>query len=235
MLKINNFSKSYAKGTFAVEDLTLQVRPGEIYGFIGHNGAGKSTTIKAVVGALDFESGEILINGNSVKENPVACKKDIAYIPDNPDIYDYLTGIQYLNFICDLFGVGEERNEIIEKYAEEFEIKNNLGDLISSYSHGMRQKLVIISALVHSPKLLVFDEPFVGLDPIAAFKLKTIMHELCDKGCSIFFSSHVLEVVEKLCDRIGIIKGGKLVREGTVEEIVGDKSLENIFLEIADE
>lgn len=235
MLKINNFSKSYAKGTFAVEDLNLQVRPGEIYGFIGHNGAGKSTTIKAVVGALDFESGEILINGNSVKENPVACKKDIAYIPDNPDIYDYLTGIQYLNFICDLFGVGEERNEIIEKYAEEFEIKNNLGDLISSYSHGMRQKLVIISALVHSPKLLVFDEPFVGLDPIAAFKLKTIMHELCDKGCSIFFSSHVLEVVEKLCDRIGIIKGGKLVREGTVEEIVGDKSLENIFLEIADE
>lgn len=235
MLKINNFSKSYAKGTFAVEDLTLQVRPGEIYGFIGHNGAGKSTTIKAVVGALDFESGEILINGNSVKENPVACKKDIAYIPDNPDIYDYLTGIQYLNFICDLFGVGEERNEIIEKYAEEFEIKNNLGDLISSYSHGMRQKLVIISALVHSPKLLVFDEPFVGLDPIAAFKLKTIMHELCDKGSSIFFSSHVLEVVEKLCDRIGIIKGGKLVREGTVEEIVGDKSLENIFLEIADE
>ena len=233
MLRINNFSKSYAKGTFAVEDLNLQVRPGEIYGFIGHNGAGKSTTIKAVVGALDFESGEILINGNSVKENPVACKKDIAYIPDNPDIYDHLTGLQYLNFVCDIFRLdGAERNEKIERLSVEFGLEKNLGDLISSYSHGMKQKLVIISALIHNPKLLVLDEPFVGLDPVATHKLKEQMKELCKNGSAIFFSTHVLDVAEKLCDRVGIIKNGELVAEGEVKELLKDKSLESFFLEI---
>ncbi len=235
MLKIQNLSKSYQKGTFAVEDLSLNVKPGEIYGFVGHNGAGKSTTIKAIVGALGFDGGEILINGNSIKSQPVKAKKDMAYIPDNPDIYEYLTGIQYINFVCDVYNVGEERNEKIERYATDFQIKENLGDLISTYSHGMKQKLVLISALVHSPKLLVLDEPFVGLDPIASFRLKEIMKELCSSGSAIFFSSHVLEVVEKLCDRVGIIKKGKLVKEGKMQEIIGDKTLEKLFLEIADE
>ena len=235
MLKIQNLSKTYQKGTFAVEDLSLNVKPGEIYGFVGHNGAGKSTTIKAIVGALGFDDGEILINGNSIKSQPVKAKNDMAYIPDNPDIYEYLTGIQYINFVCDIYNVGEERNEKIEKYATDFQIKENLGDLISTYSHGMKQKLVLISALVHSPKLLVLDEPFVGLDPIASFRLKEIMKELCSSGSAIFFSSHVLEVVEKLCDRVGIIKKGKLVKEGKMQEIVGDKTLEKLFLEIADE
>ena len=214
MLKIQNLSKSYQKGTFAVENLSLSVKAGEIYGFVGHNGAGKSTTIKAIVGALGFDGGEILINGKNITTQPVEAKKELAYIPDNPDIYEYLTGIQYINFVCDIYGVGEERNEKIEKYATDFQIKENLGDLISTYSHGMKQKLVLISALVHSPKLLVLDEPFVGLDPIASFRLKEIMKELCENGSAIFFSSHVLEVVEKLCDRVGIIKKGKLVIEG---------------------
>ena len=235
MLKIQNLSKSYQKGTFAVENLSLQVKSGEIYGFVGHNGAGKSTAIKSIVGALGFDAGEILINGKSIKDEPVKAKKDMAYIPDNPDIYEYLTGIQYINFVCDIYGVGDERSEKIEKYANDFQIKENLGDLISTYSHGMKQKLVLISALVHSPKLLVLDEPFVGLDPIASFRLKEIMKELCSNGCAIFFSSHVLEVVEKLCDRVGIIKKGKLVKEGKMQEIIGDKSLEKLFLEIADE
>ena len=235
MLKIQNLSKSYQKGTFAVENLSLQVKSGEIYGFVGHNGAGKSTAIKSIVGALGFDAGEILINGKSIKDEPVKAKKDMAYIPDNPDIYEYLTGIQYINFVCDIYGVGDERSEKIEKYANDFQIKDNLGDLISTYSHGMKQKLVLISALVHSPKLLVLDEPFVGLDPIASFRLKEIMKELCSNGCAIFFSSHVLEVVEKLCDRVGIIKKGKLVKEGKMQEIIGDKSLEKLFLEIADE
>lgn len=235
MLKIKNLSKSYQKGTFAVEDLSLNVKAGEIYGFVGHNGAGKSTTIKAIVGALGFDSGEILINGKSISSQPVEAKYDLAYIPDNPDVYEYLTGIQYINFVCDVYGVGDERAEKIEKYATDFQIKDNLGDLISSYSHGMKQKLVLISALVHSPKLLVLDEPFVGLDPIASFRLKEIMKELCKNGSAIFFSSHVLEVVEKLCDRVGIIKKGKLVIEGKMQEIIGDKSLEKLFLEIADE
>jgi len=207
----------------------------EIYGFIGHNGAGKSTTIKSIVGAIDFEQGDILINSLSVKDNPVECKKVMAYIPDNPDVYDYLTGIQYINFVCDIFRVGEERNQRIKEYATLFQIEKNLGDLISSYSHGMKQKLVIISALVHNPKLLVLDEPFVGLDPIASHRLKELMRKLCDDGGAIFFSTHVLEVAEKLCDRVGIIKGGKLVKEGTMEQIAGDKSLESLFLEIADE
>ena len=235
MLKIQNLSKSYQKGTFAVDNLSLSVKAGEIYGFVGHNGAGKSTTIKAIVGALGFDSGEIIINGKDISSKPVEAKSDLAYIPDNPDIYEYLTGIQYINFVCDIYGVGEERNEKIEKYATDFQIKENLGDLISTYSHGMKQKLVLISALVHSPKLLVLDEPFVGLDPIASFRLKEIMKELCESGSAIFFSSHVLEVVEKLCDRVGIIKKGKLVIEGKMQEIIGDKSLEKLFLEIADE
>ena len=235
MLKIQNLSKSYQKGTFAVEDLSINVNSGEIYGFVGPNGAGKSTTIKAIVGALGFDLGEILINGNSIKDEPIKAKKELAYIPDNPDIYEYLTGVQYINFVCDIYGVGIERNEKIEKYATDFQIKENLGDLISTYSHGMKQKLVLISALVHSPKLLVLDEPFVGLDPIASYRLKEIMKELCQNGSAIFFSSHVLEVVEKLCDRVGIIKKGKLVKEGKMQEIIGDKSLEKLFLEIADE
>ena len=235
MLEIKNFTKRYGKGAPAVDGLTLTVNGGEIYGFIGHNGAGKSTTIKAVVGALGFEDGDIFIDGKSVKTDPIACKQVTAYIPDNPDIYDHLTGIQYLNFVCDIFSVGNERNERIKKYASDFEIEKNLGDLISTYSHGMKQKLVLISALIHTPKLLVLDEPFVGLDPIASHRLKEIMKELCLSGSAIFFSTHVLEVAEKLCDRVGIIKGGKLVKEGTMAEIAGDKSLESLFLEIANE
>lgn len=213
----------------------MTVKSGEIYGFVGHNGAGKSTTIKAIAGALGFDSGDILIDGKSIKNDPINAKQVLAYVPDNPDIYEHLTGIQYINFVCDIYGVSEDRNQRIEKYSTEFQIKDNLGDLISSYSHGMKQKLVLISALVHKPKLLVLDEPFVGLDPIASFRIKEIMKELCNEGCSFFFSSHVLEVVEKLCDRVGIIKKGKLVVEGTIEEIAKDKSLEKLFLEIADE
>ena len=235
MLEIKNFTKRYGKGAPAVDGLTLTVNGGEIYGFIGHNGAGKSTTIKAVVGALGFEDGDIFIDGKSVKTDPIACKQVTAYIPDNPDIYDHLTGIQYLNFVCDIFSVGNERNERIKKYASDFEIEKNLGDLISAYSHGMKQKLVLISALIHAPKLLVLDEPFVGLDPIASHRLKEIMKELCLSGSAIFFSTHVLEVAEKLCDRVGIIKGGKLVKEGNMAEIAGDKYLESLFLEIANE
>ena len=232
MLEIKNFSKSY--GDFkAVDNLNLTVKDGEIYGFIGHNGAGKSTTIKAVVGAMDFNEGEIYIDGKSVKKDPLGCKSVTAYVPDNPDIYDHLLGIQYLNFICDIFRVSEsDRNERIKKYAELFEISSNLGDLISSYSHGMKQKLVLISALVHNPRFMVLDEPFVGLDPVASHKLKEIMREKCNEGGAIFFSTHVLEVAEKLCDRIGIIKRGRLVAEGSVQEVVGDKSLESFFLEI---
>lgn len=231
MLRIENLKKSYG-AKVAVENLSLNVESGEIYGFIGHNGAGKSTTIKAIVGALGFEQGDIFIDGKSIKSDAIECKMNIAYIPDNPDIYDHLTGIQYLNFISDIFCVGKERNDLIKKYAQEFELENNLGDLISSYSHGMKQKLVIISALIHSPKLLVLDEPFVGLDPIASHKLKEIMREFCANGGAIFFSSHVLEVVEKLCDRVGVIKDGKLVAQGTMQQIAGDKSLESLFLEL---
>ncbi len=232
MLEIKHFTKKYGDFT-AVDDLSLTVKNGEIYGFIGHNGAGKSTTIKAIVGAMNFSDGEIFIDGASVKGDSTYCKRVTAYVPDNPDIYDHLSGIQYLNFICDVFRVSKaERNERIEYYADLFEIKSNLGDLISSYSHGMKQKLVLISALVHNPKFMVLDEPFVGLDPIASHKLKEIMRQKCEEGGAIFFSTHVLEVAEKLCDRIGIIKHGKLVAEGTVQEVVGDKSLESFFLEI---
>ncbi len=231
MLKIQNFTKRYGQ-FLAVDDLSLHVKKGEIYGFIGHNGAGKSTTIKAVVGALGLDGGDIFIDGKSIKESAMDCKRKIAYIPDNPDVYDFYTGIQYLNFICDIFCVGDERNNLIKKYASLFEIENSLGDLISSYSHGMKQKLVLISALIHSPDLLILDEPFVGLDPIASHNLKQIMKEFCANGGAIFFSSHVLEVVEKLCDRVGIIKKGKLVAEGTMQEIAGDKSLESLFVEL---
>lgn len=233
MLQIKNFTKKYGDFT-AVDDISFNVNKGEICAFIGHNGAGKSTTIKAIVGALNFNNGEILVDGISIKEKPIEAKKIMAYIPDNPDIYEHLTGIQYLNFVCDVFRVkNEERNNLISKYADEFELTNNLNDLISSYSHGMKQKLVIISALIHNPKLLILDEPFVGLDPIATHKLKNIMREICNNGGAIFFSTHILEVAEKLCDKVIIIKDGKIIKQGDMQELVKDKSLENIFLEIA--
>ena len=235
MLEIRNFSKSYERGKRAVDNLSLTVKDGEIYGFIGHNGAGKSTTLKAVVGVLGFEEGEIEIDGISVRKDPVAAKKITAFIPDNPDIYDYLTGAQYLRFIADLYRVTEaERKERVGRYAAAFEIGDRLEDLISSYSHGMKQKLVLISAFLHAPKLLVLDEPFVGLDPKAAFTLKEMFRAFCKEGGGIFFSTHVLEVAEKLCDRIGIIKAGKLIAEGTVSEVVGGGSLEETFLETCD-
>jgi ABC-2 type transport system ATP-binding protein len=234
MLKIKNFSKTYSNSKKkAVDNLNLVVKKGEIFGFIGHNGAGKTTTIKAIVGINEIDEGDIIIDGLSIKENAIECKKRIAYIPDNPDIYMSLTGIQYLNFIADIYGVeSKKREELIRKYATLFEILPNLGDLISTYSHGMKQKLVIISALIHSPRLMVMDEPFVGLDPKSAFSLKQVMKELCEEGVSIFFSSHVLEVVEKLCDKVGIIKEGKLIKYGTVSEVKGDESLESVFLEL---
>lgn len=236
MLEIKNLTKIYSKDFRAVDNLSLTVKSGEIYGFIGHNGAGKSTTIKSVVGALAFEEGDIYIDGYSIKKNPIECKKITAYIPDNPDIYDYLTGEQYLNFVGDIFGIEKTKMlEDIKHYATEFGIYDNLGDLISSYSHGMKQKLCIISAIIHNPKLLVLDEPFVGLDPLASHKLKEIMASLCKKGSAIFFSTHVLEVAEKLCDRVGIIKDGKLVCEGNMEEVTQNASLEKVFLEIARE
>ena len=232
MLKIINLSKSY-KNKKAIENISIEVNKGEVFGFIGHNGAGKTTTIKSIVGIHNFEEGDVLINSKSIKENPIECKKDIAYIPDNPDIYESLTGIQYLNFISDIFKVSKtEREEKIKYYSEQFEINKALGDLISSYSHGMKQKLVIISALIHSPKVLILDEPFVGLDPKASFILKEIMKEFCNNGGCIFFSTHVLEVAEKICDKIGIIKGGKLISYGKTNEVIGDKSLENIFMEM---
>ena len=232
MLKIINVSKSY-KNKKAIENISIEVNKGEVFGFIGHNGAGKTTTIKSIVGIHNFEEGDILINSKSIKKNSIECKKDISYIPDNPDIYEALTGIQYLNFIADIFKVSKsEREEKIKYYSEKFEINKALGDLISSYSHGMKQKLVIISALIHNPKVLILDEPFVGLDPKASFTLKEIMREFCNNGGCIFFSTHVLEVAEKICDKIGIIKGGKLISYGKTNEVVGDKSLENIFMEM---
>lgn len=236
MLEIKNFSKTYRGGKRAVDNLTLNVNAGDIYGFIGHNGAGKTTTIRACAGVLDFEEGEIIIEGNSIKENPVACKAITAYIPDNPDLYGFLTGIKYLNFIADIFGVAiDERRQKIEQYADMFELKSSLGDVISSYSHGMKQKLALISALVHSPKLLILDEPFVGLDPKSSHLLKQTMHDLCNAGGAIFFSTHVLDVAEKLCNKIAIIKGGKLVASGETSAIRGDQSLEEVFLEILEE
>ncbi len=233
MLKITDFTKSYKNDKKAVDNLNLEVESGDIYGFIGHNGAGKTTTIRSIVGVLDFDEGEILIDGLSIKKNPVACKQKMAYIPDNPDLYEHLTGIAYLNFIGDIYQVGKsEREALIKKYSDEFELTQNLGDTISSYSHGMKQKLAIISALIHKPKLLVLDEPFVGLDPKAAFTLKSIMTDICKNGSAIFFSTHVLEVAEKLCNKIAIIKGGRLVACGTMEEIKGNSSLEDVFMEL---
>lgn len=232
MLTITGFSKTYGDKK-AVSDLSLEIRSGEIYGFIGHNGAGKTTTLKAVAGILQFEEGEIMIGGKSIRKDPLSCKKMIAYIPDNPDLYEYMTGIQYLNFIADIFEVSEqERNERIHKYADLFELTKDLGQPISSYSHGMKQKLAVISAWVHEPRLIIMDEPFVGLDPKAAHLLKEMMREFCDNGGAIFFSTHVLEVAEKLCNKIAIIKKGELIRTGTMEEVKGDTSLEDVFLEL---
>ena len=232
MLEIRHFSKSYGGGKKAVDDVTIQVACGDIYGFIGHNGAGKSTTIRAVVGVLDFTDGDIYIDGHSVRDEPMACKQVTAYIPDNPDLYENLTGIQYLNFVADVFGIGPgEREERIRKYAGLFEITDALGDLIGSYSHGMKQKVAIISALIHNPKLLVLDEPFVGLDPKASFTLKEIMREMCGQGTAVFFSTHVLDVAEKLCNRVAIIKHGRIVAAGTMEGLTEGHSLEETFLE----
>ena len=235
MLKIEHLTKAYGEKK-AVDDLNLHIAPGEVYGFIGHNGAGKTTTLKSVVGILQFDAGEITIDGISIKENPLECKRRFAYIPDNPDLYDYMTGIKYLNFIADIFGVGaDERQERIRKYADAFELTADLAQPIAAYSHGMKQKLAIISAWLHEPKLILMDEPFVGLDPKAAHLLKEMMREMCDEGGAIFFSTHVLEVAEKLCDKVAIIKSGRLIRSGTMEEVKGDESLEDVFLELEGE
>ena len=235
MLRIENLTKNYGDKK-AVDNLSLHIQAGEIFGFIGHNGAGKTTTLKSACGILGFEEGEIFVNGISVKNDPIACKERIAYIPDNPDLYPFMSGLQYLNFIADVFKVSTKvRKERIEKYAEIFSLKNDLGQQISAYSHGMKQKLALISALIHEPKLMIMDEPFVGLDPKAAHTVKGIMRELCNKGSAIFFSTHVLEVAEKLCDKIAIIKDGKLVKVGTVEEVKGDTSLEDVFLDLVEE
>lgn len=235
MLEIEHFTKKYGEKV-AAEDISLHIKAGEIYGFIGHNGAGKTTTLKSVVGILQFDEGEIRIEGESIKASPLSCKKKIAYIPDNPDLYDFMTGIKYLNFIADVFGIGEEqRQQRIHQYADLFEMTSDLGQPIASYSHGMKQKLAIISAWIHEPKLIIMDEPFVGLDPKASHILKGMMREVCDKGGAIFFSTHVLEVAEKLCDKVAIIKSGKLIRSGTMEEVKGDDSLEEVFLELEGE
>ncbi|MBQ0135233.1 MAG: ABC transporter ATP-binding protein [Oscillospiraceae bacterium] len=235
MLEIKNLTKIYGE-KHAVDNLSLKINPGEIYGFIGHNGAGKTTTLKSIAGILQFEEGDILIDGISIKDKPLDCKKIFAYIPDNPDLYDFMTGIQYLNFIADIFEVSQkDREERIHKYASAFEIESNLAEMLSSYSHGMKQKLAIISALIHEPKLILMDEPFVGLDPKAAHILKEYMHEICANGGAIFFSTHVLDVAEKLCDKVAIIKGGKLIKCGTMDEVKGDESLEEVFLELVDE
>ncbi|MCR5556352.1 MAG: ABC transporter ATP-binding protein [Butyrivibrio sp.] len=232
VLRIENYSKTYSGTKKAADNISLEVESGDIYGFIGHNGAGKSTTIRAVVGVLDFTEGEIYIDGHSVKKEPLECKKITAYIPDNPDLYENLTGIQYLNFIADVFDIDSQtRQERIKEYGDKLEITSALGDPISSYSHGMKQKVAIISALIHDPKLIVMDEPFVGLDPKAAYMLKEIMHEMCKRGSAVFFSTHVLDVAEKLCNKVAIIKEGKIITNGTMEELVGDKSLEEVFLE----
>ena len=234
MLNIQHFTKTYGEKR-AVDDLSLHIAPGEIYGFIGHNGAGKTTTLKAAVGILQFDAGENTIGGHSIQTEPLACKRLLAYIPDNPDLYDFMSGIQYLNFIADVFGIpAAERWARIEPYADAFELTGDLAQPISAYSHGMKQKLAIIAAWIHDPKLIIMDEPFVGLDPKAAHLLKGMMRELCDVGGAIFFSTHVLEVAEKLCDKVAIIKGGRLIRSGTMEEVKGDDSLEDVFLELED-
>ena len=235
MLNIEHLTKAYGEKK-AVDNLSLHIAPGEIYGFIGHNGAGKTTTLKSVVGILQFDAGEITIDGISIKENPLECKRCFAYIPDNPDLYDYMTGIKYLNFIADIFGVGaNERQARIRKYADAFELTADLAQPIAAYSHGMKQKLAIIAAWLHEPKLILMDEPFVGLDPKASHLLKKMMRQVSNEGGAIFFSTHVLEVAEKLCDKVAIIKNGKLIRSGTMEEVKGDESLEDVFLELEGE
>ena len=235
MLKIEHLTKTYGEKK-AVDDLSLHILPGEIYGFIGHNGAGKTTTLRSVAGILQFDSGEIAIDGIALKNDPLTCKRRLAYIPDNPDLYEYMTGIQYLNFIADIFAVPADlRRERIAKYADLFELTADLAQPVSAYSHGMKQKLAIISAWLHAPRLILMDEPFVGLDPKAAHILKGMMRELCDDGGAIFFSTHVLEVAEKLCDKVAIIKAGRLIRSGTMEDVRGDDSLEEVFLELEDE
>ncbi len=235
MLQISNLTKKYGEKK-AVDNLTLHIQPGEIYGFIGHNGAGKTTTIKSCCGILQFDEGEILIDGISVKDDPIACKKQLAYIPDNPDLYEFMSGMQFLNFIADIFEVSAvDRASRIKRYADLLGLTDDLGQSIASYSHGMKQKLAIISALIHEPKLIIMDEPFVGLDPKASHQLKQLMREICDNGGAIFFSTHVLEVAEKLCDKIAIIKGGKLIKAGDTEEVKGDSSLESVFLELENE
>ena len=235
MLTIQHLTKRYGEKK-AVDDLGLHIAPGEIYGFIGHNGAGKTTTLKSVVGILQFDEGEITIDGHSVKADPLTCKRELAYIPDNPDLYDFMTGIKYLNFVADIFGVGAaERQARIRRYADAFELTDDLAQPIAAYSHGMKQKLAIIAAWLHQPRLIIMDEPFVGLDPKASHLLKGMMREVCDNGGAIFFSTHVLEVAEKLCDKVAIIKGGKLIRSGTMEEVKGDDSLEEVFLELEGE
>lgn len=236
MLRINHYTKQYGnEGTKAVDDLTLHIKPGEVYGFLGHNGAGKTTTIKACCGILDFTEGEILINGMSIKEKPLECKKIMAYIPDNPDLYEFLSGIQYLNFVGDIYGVPvEQRQKRIAELSDAMEITPALGNKVGSYSHGMKQKLAIVGAFMHDPKLLIMDEPFVGLDPKAAYVLKGLMRTFCDNGGAIFFSTHVLEVAEKLCDKIAIIRGGKLLASGDIETVRGNESLEEVFLELVD-
>jgi len=233
MLEIKDLNHTYQDGKVAIKNINLTVENGDIFGFVGPNGAGKSTTIKAIVGILPYTSGSILVNGKDVLRDSLEVKKEIAYIPDNPDLYEGLTGIQYLNFIADVYNVGEVREELINKYASLFEIKDDLLKLIKSYSHGMRQKLAIISALIHKPKLIIMDEPFVGLDPKATFQIKELLKELSGEGCSIFFSSHVLEVVEKLCNKVAIISNGEIKVNGRVEDIIGNESLEDLFMEIA--
>ena len=236
ILEIKNLQKTYAGGHRAVDGLTLSIEPGQIYGFIGHNGAGKTTTLKAVTGLIDFEGGEIRIDGFDIKTDAISAKRAVAYVPDNPEIYDYLTGIQFLNFMADMYNMSAaERGERIAKIADAFELTPSLGDLIGSYSHGMKQKLLLVAAFMHSPKLFVFDEPFVGLDPKASFQMKALMREACDRGSAVFFSTHVLDVAEKLCDRVAIIRAGRLIACGRTEDIRGDASLESVFLELSDE
>lgn len=235
MLKIENLTKTYGQKK-AVDNLSLEIENGHIYGFIGHNGAGKTTTLKSIAGIMEFDQGNIYIDNKSIKEEPLACKKVMAYIPDNPDLYEYLTGIKYLNFIADVYGVSQaERTDRIKKYGDMFELTDSLGEPISAYSHGMKQKLAVISALIHEPKLIIMDEPFVGLDPKVSHLLKGLMRDLCDRGGAIFFSTHVLEVAEKLCDKIAIIKAGKLVVSGNTQDVIGDDSLEEVFLELEDD
>ena len=235
MLRIEHLTKTYGEKK-AVDDLSLHIRPGEIYGFIGHNGAGKTTTIKSCCGILQFDSGEIYVDDISIKDNPLACKSRLAYIPDNPDLYEFMTGIQFLNFVADVFAVSaNDRQERIRRYGDAFGLTEDLAQSVASYSHGMKQKLAIISALIHNPRLIIMDEPFVGLDPVASHLLKELMREICDDGGAIFFSTHVLEVAEKLCDKVASISGGRLIKSGTMEEVKGDTSLENVFLELEDD